>query len=245
MRNSRVRERFELALDGRQIAGLVVGALVVVGVAFGLGVNVGKHLTAAEVAAARSGDLQRLDAGATARPVAATPRPGEITFVTALPAQKPQTPPPAEKKPIPPPLAAGTGPSAPAAPAAPFTAPAPVQATPPPDVVAPRSEEAAAVAAQAPPSEVIPGRAALPSVASAARGSWSVQVASVQGKAEADKIADRYRRLSPWVEVADIPGKGRYYRVRTGRFATREDAERYRQDVARETGLKAIVTSAP
>ena len=43
------------------------------------------------------------------------------------------------------------------------------------------------------------------------------------------------------VEV-DIPGKGRWYRVRLGSFDTREAAERYRRDLEEQTGSKGYVT---
>ena len=42
--------------------------------------------------------------------------------------------------------------------------------------------------------------------------------------------------------VADIPGKGTYYRVRVGRFAGKDEADRYLVDFKRETGMDGFVT---
>jgi cell division septation protein DedD len=42
--------------------------------------------------------------------------------------------------------------------------------------------------------------------------------------------------------VADVQGKGRFWRVRVGAFDSREAADRYREDVQRETGAKGFVT---
>ena len=55
------REKFEISLDGRQVASIVVGALVILGVVFVLGLNVGKQLAARRGDAARAGDLEALD----------------------------------------------------------------------------------------------------------------------------------------------------------------------------------------
>jgi cell division septation protein DedD len=69
-----------------------------------------------------------------------------------------------------------------------------------------------------------------------------VQLAASQDRAEAERLATRFAALNPRIEEADVPGKGRFYRVRVGAFDSREAAERYREDVARETGAKGFVT---
>ncbi len=61
MENGKSRERVELSLDGRQIASLVVGALVLLGVVFVLGLNLGKQLGARQVEASRGDVLAGLD----------------------------------------------------------------------------------------------------------------------------------------------------------------------------------------
>ena len=90
--NVRVREKFELSLDGRQIASIVVGALVILGVVFVLGLNVGRQITARQVEASRGGDLTALDRVPVSAPAA--PAKGDITFYDQLPKEKPAPPPP-------------------------------------------------------------------------------------------------------------------------------------------------------
>ena len=90
--NARVREKFELSLDGRQIASIVVGALVILGVVFVLGLNVGRQVATRQASAARAGDLEALDRGPTA---AVPPMDGaSLTFHDRLVKQKPPTQPP-------------------------------------------------------------------------------------------------------------------------------------------------------
>ncbi|WP_242346543.1 SPOR domain-containing protein [Anaeromyxobacter terrae] len=236
--NSRVREKFELSLDGRQIASIVVGALVILGVVFVLGLNVGRQVASRQADAARAGDLEALD-----RPPS-TPSPGvddaSLTFHDRLVKQKPATPPPvpaaitsaASASPPPSPSPApAVRPSSPtlAAAAAP---PAPQAATPPSPAPAKPPEEKAQVQA----------RDAKP--APSGGGAFTIQIGATQQRPEADRIAARYRSLRPRVETADVEGKGRWYRVRVGSFETREAAERYRKDVARETGVPGYVTAS-
>jgi cell division septation protein DedD len=194
----RTRERFEVSLDGRQVASIVVGALVILGVVFVLGLNVGKQIgmRQAEVAVA-PGDLEALD-----RAPAPAPAEKDLTFHERLTKETPAPPPPADVSPTPP----APAPAAPTAPAA--------DARPEPP----------------PPSEPPADRP------------WTVQLAAAQDRAEAERTAARFAALNPRIEEADVPGKGRFYRVRVGAFETREAAERYLRDVARETGAKGFVT---
>jgi DedD protein len=59
--NGRVKERVELSLDGRQIASVVVGALVLLGVVFVLGLNLGRQLTVKQLEGTRGDALAALD----------------------------------------------------------------------------------------------------------------------------------------------------------------------------------------
>jgi cell division septation protein DedD len=59
--NVKVKERVELSLDGRQIASIVVGALVLLGVIFVLGLNLGRQLAARQFEATRGDALAALD----------------------------------------------------------------------------------------------------------------------------------------------------------------------------------------
>jgi DedD protein len=205
--NSRVRarEKFQLSLDGRQVASVVVGALVVLAVVFLLGLNVGKQLALRQLAGTRAGDLDALDRAPAAPPDKAEP----LTFHDRLTKESPAPPPPPAAAPR---VEAPAAP-APAAPAAPEPAPAPA----PPK------------AAAASPAPLKP---------------WTVQLAAAEDRGEAERLAARFVALNPRVEEAVIPGKGRFFRVRVGSFETKEAAQRYLRDVARETGAKGIVTQS-
>ncbi len=120
--NVRVKERIELALDGRQIASIVVGALVLLGVIFVLGLNLGRQLAVKQIEATRGDALAALD---RPPPSPAGPISDEaLTFHDRLTRDRP---PPAEDPPA-------------------RIAPA----SPPPSTVAPPATPAAAPPAAAP-----------------------------------------------------------------------------------------------
>ena len=125
--NVRSRERIELSLDGRQIASIVVGALVLLGVIFVLGLNLGRQLGARQVEATRGDALAALD-----RPPPAPPAPiadDALTFHDRLTRDRP---PPVEEAPARPAPVAAAAPAGAAPgkePAAPREAAAPTPAT--------------------------------------------------------------------------------------------------------------------
>ena len=49
---------------------------------------------------------------------------------------------------------------------------------------------------------------------------------------------------APFIVEANLPGKGVWFRVRMGRFPSRDAAGRYLADFKRETAIDAIVTGA-
>jgi cell division septation protein DedD len=210
----RGRERFEVSLDGRQVASIVVGALVILGVVFVLGLNVGKQIGMRQAEAAGApGDLEALDRAPAPAPAAKEP----LTFHERLTKETPAPAPPA----TPPQAAPAAQAPAPQAPAAPAEAP---RAEPPAPAPAAKPVEAA------PPAEPPADRP------------WTVQLAAAQDRAEAERTAAKFASLHPRIEQAEVPGKGRFWRVRVGAFETREAAEHYLRDVARETGAKGFVT---
>lgn len=213
--NSRVREKFDLSLDGRQIASIVVGALVILGVVFVLGLNVGRQIATRPADAARAGDLEALDRAPSADAPAVDG--ASLTFHDSLVKEKA------------PPMPAVAIPSRTATPTA---LPAP----------APSAASGVAPIAAAAPVKAVPEPAERPAPATA--GAFTIQIGASQQRAEADRIAARHRSLRPRVEAAEVDGKGRWYRVRVGSFDTREAAERYRRDVARETGVAGYVTAS-
>jgi cell division septation protein DedD len=137
-----------------------------------------------------------------------------------------------------PPVASSAAPTAPAAAvAAAVPAPAPPPASTPVAKPEPKPEP------RSPPPPVAVAAPAFRPPASA-KGAWVVQVGSTQERFEADRIAARFASRGAKVTVADVPGKGRWYRVRLGSFESREAADRYLKDLERTTGAKGFVASA-
>jgi len=202
----RVRERFELSLDGRQVASVIVGALVILAGVFVLGLDVGRQIGGRQGPPPQAGadPLAALDAPPP-KPDAGEPPP-RLSYHETL--TRPQAPDPRPVEPKAQPLPAATGPT-------PTPAPAPQAAAPPPPA---------------------------PRPAPAAEPAFAIQVGSSQDPAEAARIAEKFKAQRARVVAADIPGKGRWYRVRVGAFDDRPSAEAYLRDLARETGAKGFVT---
>jgi cell division protein FtsN len=222
--NARVRprEKFQLSLDGRQVASVVTGALVVLAVVFVLGLNVGKQLAVRHAEAGRAGDLEALDRA----PARAPAHPEPLTFHDRLTKESPAQPPPPPEAPAKL-VAAAPAAAEPLAPEPSTPAPASVP-TPAPATLA----SATPAAARPAPAVPAPTPATKP---------WTVQLAAAADRAEADRLAGKFASLNARVEEATVPGKGRFYRVRVGSFETKEAAQRYLRDVGRETGAKGIV----
>jgi len=218
----RPREKFQLSLDGRQVASVVAGALVLLGVVFVLGLTVGRQLSARRGEAARAGDLEALDRAPAAPPA----RPEPLTFHDRLTQGTPAPPPPPDSAP---PKPAPAPP--PAKPAAPAPAAAPAPSSPPASEPAP-----------APPPA--PKPASTPAAKPTSLKPWTVQLAAAEDRGEAERLATRFAALGPRIEEAHVPGKGRFFRVRVGSFETKDAAQKYLRDVARETGAKGIVTTS-
>lgn len=214
---NRTRERFELSLDGRQVASVIVGALVILAGVFVLGLNVGRQIGLQRDAAPQhaSDPLAALDAPSP-KSDAGEPPPRLSYHETLTRPQAPEPRPAAPKAAPAPPAPADSAPPAPAA------APAPVPAP-----------------AAAPPPAPAPKPRALPAPREPA---FAVQVGASQDPAEAARIVEKFKAQRARVVAADIPGKGRWYRVRVGAFEDRASAEAYLKDLARETGAKGFVT---
>ena len=250
MRGNRpARERFEFSLDARQVASVILGALAALGITFFLGYSLAHRVLerppGAPVPPARgpADPLAALDQ--TARPDGGEPARG-FNFHEALTSSKP---PPervqAAQKPATP--AAPAKPPSPAPPLAPG-APAAARAAPPPVPVANAASTGAPAGASGPAAPPAPPAAPqappVPAAAPGRDGAFVVQVGSTTDRFEAERLALRFPGRGAKVTAADVPGKGRWYRVRIGSFKTREAAERYLRDLQRETGSTGFVTNA-
>jgi cell division septation protein DedD len=139
-----------------------------------------------------------------------------------------------------------------AAPRSEAVAPKPVAEPPKPAVEAPRpvadapkpaasASVAAAPTAQAPkpPDEEDAPAAHAEPEKPAATGAFTLQVKAVQDKAEADAFMASLRKsgFEPHLILADVPGKGRWYRIRVGRFATMDEAREFQRKFKAKSGL--------
>ncbi|RKH21824.1 SPOR domain-containing protein [Corallococcus praedator] len=293
----RMKEKFDVSLDNRQIVSLLIAGIVVMGAVFVLGVVVGKKLSGDAQTAAAPDLLSALDANAQvlhdARQEPPLTFPDELTrkasadplppLPTPKPAAKPEAPKATaakpEVKPEPAKVAAkptlaptpdpDTGelpaqdeasdeapavvvkpevkPEAPKAAtvvaAKPEVKPEPVKGKVEETPVATRTaardggmKEAIARAQQLPaepprPAEAVKG------------GAFTLQLSAFQSRPDADRFAARLRDrgYAPYILAAEVPGKGTWYRVRMGSFASKEAAGRYLTDFKRETQLDAYV----
>ena len=231
----RIREKVELSLDARQVGSLVIGALVVLGVVFVLGVMVGKKLAPAGPHAPRD-LLSALDRGADAgsvpltfqqeltRPAPKAPEPAAPQKPAQKPAAQKPAQEPAAQKPAAKPSDAG-------APQHADSAPAPSPAM---DAQLSNAFKAAKRDPRAVPVVVVP------------QSGFTVQVAASQSQADAQAVLQKLRGagLRPYLVEADVPGKGHWYRVRVGAFDDKGKAATYAHDLERETGYAGFVTAA-
>lgn len=93
-------------------------------------------------------------------------------------------------------------------------------------VVDKKPEAAVAKRKPAEATETKPGP--IPTVAAAgdskSKGHFTLQLSSFQDKAEAEAFAQKFASERPYMVMSDIPGKGVWYRVRVGDFASSKDA---------------------
>jgi len=238
--NRPARERFDFSLDSKQVASVILGSLGALGLAFFLGHAIGQR------AADRSAPPARAAAVTPqADPLAVLDRapragggevPAQFSFHETLTSAKPPQDklPPGPKLPSPPAAEPKPAPVVAAAPAEPKAVPQ-AAATPAPSSPPPVEAKVAA-------APVVPP--APPRPATSGKGAWVVQVGSTQDRIEAERIAARFATRGARVVAADVPGKGRWYRVRLGSFETRESADRYLRDLERGTGAKGFVATA-
>lgn len=233
----RMKEKLDLSLDNRQIVSLLLGGIVVLGAVFVLGVVVGKKLAEGGAAQTAPDLIAALDQQAAAMEKVRAGAKPELTFQKVLTEDHDVRVVKAAPKPEPA-----------AAPAEPDEKPEPkpevVRVQPPPAVKeSPPPAVTASVKApdEAKPSELKAAiaKAQLPPPA----GSFCLQLSATQVRAEADRFAANLqdRGYAPYVVTAEVPGKGTWYRVRLGRFPSKDAANKYLQDFRRETRMEAFI----
>jgi len=246
MRDShRLKEKYELSLDNRQIVSLTVASLVVLGGVFVLGVAVGKKL-ASELTpekAAAADLLTAVDQKTAA--LDALDRDASLTFQDELTKKAPlevRLPPPLPAPVVAAPVVAGVEPAVVAAvltPPAPTPVATKLPETPKEEPVVTRTHDAGLKEAFG-KAQKLPETSAL----APAGGTWSLQLSAYQDRSEADRFAAglRDRGYAPFIVEAAVPNKGTWYRVRLGRFPNKDAASGYLNDFKRETSINGLVT---
>ena len=243
----RWRDKIEVRLDNRQVFFLFFGSALVACMLFVLGVIVGKRLESR----GRAVSPEIEDPLALLDKVATSPRPAQsgVTFPQALFGTATKAMPERHAKKNP--LSAASGAedeaalhktlalaksnegSAPGA-LAPTVEDKPAPAKPTVKLerkseVAPEEKSITPAPSKAKPAEVKESKpAVIPTVAAAgdskSKGRYTLQLSSFQDKSEAETFAQKFEGERPYMVVSEIPGKGTWYRVRVGDYASAKDA---------------------
>jgi DedD protein len=269
----RMKEKYDLSLDSRQVVSLLVGGIVVLGAVFVLGVLVGKKLAGSQRTERSPDLLAALDTKSDAleRARAAPPLTFQEELTRAAPPATPKPPPAAKTAPArtqadeaPVSALAAAEPGAISKPAAkrpvvavvdpgaisrsPPSSDSPIESksTPPAASVA---KLASTTTAPVVPTSTTPSAAKSsapkPPQATVPNGTWTLQLGASLNRENAERQAGRLREkgYAPYIVSADVPGKGTWYRVRMGSFPSKDAATRYLQDFKRETQAEAFVAS--
>ncbi len=240
----RMKEKYDLSLDNRQIVSMLIGGLVVLGAVFVLGVVVGKKLSGNTGPQQTPDLLTALDekAAAMASSDRALTFPDELTRKTAAIPHVDLSLPLPPKPEVRAPVFGDEGHSEPEPPVV-LEAPAP---RPKPDEPVPvrTATKELEVGTGAPLKEAM-ARAQRPTE-TVANGAFTLQLSASQDKGEADRFAARLRAkgYAPYILEAKVLDRGTWYRVRMGSFPSKDAATRYLQDFRRETQLDAFVAGA-
>jgi DedD protein len=109
----------------------------------------------------------------------------------------------------------------------------------------PTSSESPVVSKAKPEKIEEPKSSAIPTVApsgdSKGKARFALQLSSFQDKAEAEAFARKFAGEHPYLVVSDIPGKGIWYRVRIGDFASAKDAGVAKQSFEKKHNVIAYV----
>jgi len=255
----RMREKYDLSLDSRQVVSLLIGGIVVLGAVFVLGVLVGKKLAGTPHTDRAPDLLTALDhkSDALERARAAPP----LTFQEEL--TKPASAAPAAIRPPAAPTSTVSAGAHPAAASTSVAAASPAAGAPAPTASKPttvaraaavpvttttdskpeRKPEPESVATRSTPAAARPAPK-VPDTTSAT-GAFTLQLGASPNRDDAERQASRLRDkgYAPYIVTAEVPGKGTWYRVRMGSFPTKDAATRYLQDFKRETQAEAFVAS--
>ena len=242
----RWKDKIEVRLDNRQVFFLFFGSALVACMLFVLGVIVGKRIESRGRADAPEiqDPLAVLDRVNQPAPTATTPADQGLAFPKALigTAGVKAKPLGLSPKPV----------AAPAPPSMPVSAKTSLASTTPsvPVVAATgstrsiaRPATAASVPATAPAAR--PSVAPRPFVAAdpTARGKFTLQLSSYPDRGDADAFARRFASQGAFVITSEIPGKGVWYRVRVGNYASIQEATAAKSTFEKQHNVIAYVAA--
>jgi DedD protein len=269
LREYRWKDKIEVRLDNRQVFFLFFGSALCACMLFVLGVIVGKRLESRGRASAPEVQdplavLDRINTvGTGVGSPSAAHTSGSTTAAALTPGQKTDQALTFPKALIgapgkgrgellakaPAPNAGKTSPTiktvkmASMSPAKPTT-PAPVaKATPAPPVAKATPAPPVAKATLA-PAPAVPAFAAAPAAmpaAAGAKGRFTLQLSSFPDKTEAESFAKRFSSQGAYVVVSDVPGKGTWYRVRVGSYASSQEAIAAKGTFERQNNVIAYI----
>lgn len=219
MERRRPSERFDFSLDSKQVALLVVLGLVILVLVFALGVIIGRGLQHPEMpAVAAQGEAVESE---TADPV---------TETTDLAVAAPETPAGANEAPVLKFYANGAS--------------QPVREMPMTRQSASKPARPAAVEESVPKAATKKPAPVVNETKSSSKAVFTIQVSAFQDKNQADQLVSRLKRkgYDAFITRAAIPGKGTWYRVRVGRYASRDEAQAVAATLKRKEGISTYVT---
>jgi DedD protein len=224
------KDKIEVSLDGRQIFYLFFGGAVIVGMVFVLGVMVGRRVEA-------RGHLDHAATPASADPLAALDRlegSGGLSFHGTLLGNDKERP--VEKA-----IADIEKQRAEAPAAVPAVAPAPVP------VAAPQKANDAQIQKQIDKHDEKKDdkkKGDKKHADADAAGTFTLQISSFQDKGEAQALLEQIRTsgYQAYLTSAEVDGKGTFYRVRVGKFASMDAATDAKAEFEKTAKRSALVT---
>lgn len=243
--------KVEFSLDSRKMLMLFAGGVVIVALFFSLGVMVGKRLggVAKQPGAPESLENvvkqeQTYKQHQTELAQAVKEQPPEPVMKTEKDIEKPAAPKKEdEKKPV----------EAKPAPSEKKAAEVKVAETPKPKEAAPPEKKVEAPKPKPKVAEPVKekeiGKAATETVAKtetpAPEGqAYAIQISSLGNKINAEKFISNYKPFDsrkPYIVEVSIPGKGTWYRIKIGRFKTKEQALAYQSIFEAKKGIKNTI----
>jgi cell division septation protein DedD len=94
-------------------------------------------------------------------------------------------------------------------------------------------------------ASALPKQASVDLGPAGSEGAFTLQVVSYETRDQAESFANALRSRShkAFVTQAEVPGRGRFFRVRVGPFTTRKEAEDYRSRFEDDEHMHTIVVS--